>query len=279
MNWKKYWWLWLLIGVVVLYPVFLGVGRALRTELLVVKISGTIVDSKDIVDWIEYGKNNPQIRGMLLVINSPGGAIVPSDEIYQSIVSFKKSGKPVVAYLGSVAASGGYYIACAADYIVSHPLSLTGSIGVILEYPVVEKLMQKLGVEMVVVKSGEIKDIASPFRKLSPKERKILENVVNQGYMNFVKVVSESRHLSVDSVLKIADGRVITGADAYRWGLVDTLGTLDVAKERLKELTKVIGPVRFVEKKRLPAFLRFLDFEGHLEDKVIPKFDYRMVMQ
>jgi protease-4 len=281
MIFKKYWWLWMILGIILLYGFATAIGKALSSEIALVRITGTIDNSKEIVSWVETLKGRPQVRGVLLYINSPGGGIVPSDEIYRSIIEFKKvTKKPVVAYLGSVAASGGYYIACSADYIVAHPMSLTGSIGVIFEIPVVKKLMDKIGVEMVVIKSGPNKDMGSPFKKMTEEERKIIENIISQGYSNFVRVVADARKISEDSVRKIADGRVLTGQDAYKLGLVDTLGDLSLAKNKIKSLAGVKGPVVFTEKKSLPYFLRVLNPEGEGITKILmPHLEYRMVLQ
>lgn len=276
---KKKWWLWLLIGVGIIYVIAGFAITYLEENLAVVRINGTISSSKEIVDEIDVYAKKESVRGLLLLINSPGGGIVPSDEIYRSILRFKQKGKPVVAYFGTVAASGGYYIACASDYIVSHPLSLTGSIGTIIEYPVVKGLLDKVGVEFVVIKSGRVKDIASPFKKLSEEERRILENIIEQGYNNFVDVVAKGRNLPRDSVLKIADGRVLTGNDAFKFGLVDTVGDEALAKEKLRELAKVKGPVRWVERKKLPLILRYLNPDEVVKSPLEVKFDYRMVLQ
>lgn len=271
----------MILGIIILYGFAAAIGKALTNEIAIVRITGTIDNSKEIVNWIETLKGRPQVRGVLLYINSPGGGIVPSDEIYRSIIEFKKvTKKPVVAYLGSVAASGGYYIACSADYIIAHPMSLTGSIGVIFEIPVVKNLMDKIGVEMVVIKSGPNKDMGSPFKKMTEEERKIIESIISQGYSNFIKVVADARKISEDSVRKIADGRVLTGQDAYKLGLVDTLGDLSLAKNKIKSLAGVKGPVAFTEKKRLPYFLRVLNPEDEGISKILmPHLEYRMVLQ
>jgi protease-4 len=276
---REKWWLWLLIGIGIIYVIAGFAITNLEQNLAVVRINGTISSSKEIVDEIDGYARNESVWGLLLLINSPGGGIVPSDEIYRSILRFKRNGKPVVAYLGTVAASGGYYIACASDYIVSHPLSLTGSIGTIIEYPVVKGLLDKVGVEFVVIKSGRVKDIASPFKELSEEERRILQNIIEQGYNNFVDVVAKGRNLPRDSVLKIADGRVLTGNDAFKLGLVDTVGDEALAKEKLRELAKVKGPVRWVERKKLPLILRYLNPDEVIKSPLEVKFDYRMVLQ
>jgi len=275
---KKKWWFFLIIVILVIYLIGYLVVKSFSTQLAVVRITGTISSSKEIADFVNMVTDNPRIRGMLLLVNSPGGGIVPSDEIYQSLLKFKRSDRPIVAYLGTTAASGGYYIACASNYIVSHPMSITGSIGVIMEYPVVKGLMDKLGVDFVVVKSGENKDIGSPFRGMTAKEREVLKEIVDQGYERFVDVVATSRNIPTDSILKIADGRVITGNDAYRFGLVDTTGTMELAQDILKKMVKATGHIQWVEKRKTPYFMRLLEPYEILEDDMGAKLDYRMVL-
>lgn len=275
---KKRWWILLILGIFVIYLISFLAVKGFTSQIAVVRVTGTISSSREIVDWVNMAAQNPQIKGLLLIVNSPGGGIVPSDEIYQSLLKFKKSGKPSVAYLSTVAASGGYYVACASDYIVSHPMCITGSIGTIIEYPVVKDLMDKLGVEFVVIKSGNVKDISSPFKKMTPEEQKILGNIVKQGYERFVDVVVNSRNIPRDSVLKIADGRIITGQDAHILGLVDTTGTLETAREILKKSAKIKGPVQWIEKRRMPYFMRFLNPEEAIERQVGIKFDYRIAL-
>ena len=271
--------MWLLIGIGIVYVIASFAITGLEQGLAVVRISGTISSSKEVVREIDGYSKNPSVKGLLVIINSPGGGIVPSDEIYRSILRFKESRRPVVAYLGSVAASGGYYIACASDYIVSHPLSLTGSIGTIIEYPVVKGLLDKIGVEFVVIKSGKAKDIASPFKEISDEERRILQNIIEQGYNNFVDVVARSRNIERDEVLEIADGRVLTGNDAFKAGLVDTVGDEFFAREKLKEMAKIRGSVRWIERKKLPLFFRYMNPDGVFHNPLEIKFDYRMVFQ
>uniref|UniRef100_A0A7V3ZZF8 Signal peptide peptidase SppA n=1 Tax=candidate division WOR-3 bacterium TaxID=2052148 RepID=A0A7V3ZZF8_UNCW3 len=276
---KRKWWLWVLIGVGIIYVIANFAITGLEQSIAVVRISGTISSSREVVREIEGYSKNPNVKGLLLIINSPGGGIVPSDEIYRSILRFKESRKPVVAYLATVAASGGYYIACASDYIVSHPLSLTGSIGTIIEYPVIKGLLDKVGIDFVVIKSGKVKDIASPFKEISDEERKILQNIIEQGYNNFVDVVARGRKLERNKVLEIADGRVLTGNDAFKLGLVDTVGDEFFARKKLKEIAKIRGPVRWIERKKLPFFMRYVNPDEVFQKTLEIKFDYRMVFQ
>ncbi len=194
-----------------------------------VQISGTITSSSKTVAWIDTLINSENVPAILVRISSPGGGVVPSYEIYRKLMEAKEKGKIVVVSMGSMAASGGYMIACAGDVIVANPGSITGSIGVILEAPDVSELMQKLGIRMNTIKSSRYKDIASPYRPMKPEEKDLLKNVIMDVYEQFVQIVADSRGLPADSVRKIADGRIFTGRQAYEIGLVDTLGTLDDA--------------------------------------------------
>ena len=210
----------------ILFPLTL---RNLRPKIGVVKIQGGIYSSEQYINWIKKLKENSQVKGILLVVNSPGGGVVASDEIYNALMDFKKTGRPLVAYFGSVAASGGYYVGCAADVIVSNPNTITGSIGVIAEFPVVKNLLKKIGVDFIVIKSRDKKDLGSPWREMTREEKKIIKSLIDETYQNFLKIVSESRNIPMDSLYKIADGRIFSGRQALKYGLVDTLGTIDTA--------------------------------------------------
>lgn len=231
-----------------------------------VEIKGIISEPSSTVRWIKTLREEKSVRAILVKINSPGGSVVASNEIYNALRKASEEGKPVVAYLGNVAASGGYYIACAADRIVASPGSVTGSIGVIMEFPVIEKLMKKLGVEVEVIKSREYKDIGSPFRKMKKEERKLLKDVILDVYDQFVQVVCESRGLPKDSVLKIADGRILTGRQAFHYGLADTIGTEEDAIEIAKSLAGIKGKAKLLFKKKRRGLIDILfGFEEGIE--------------
>ena len=217
-----------------------------------------------------------RVKGILLVVNSPGGGVVASDEIYNVLMDFKKTGRPLVAYFGSIAASGGYYVGCAADVIVSNPNTITGSIGVIAEFPVVKNLLKKIGVDFIVIKSRDKKDLGSPWREMTREEKKIIKSLIDETYKNFLKIVSESRNIPMDSLYKIADGRIFSGRQALKYGLVDTLGTIDTAIEILKQKAKIKGKPMFLEPRKRLSLLSLITGE---ETKISDiKLDYRMVL-
>lgn len=250
--------------------------RSLRPKIGVVKIQGGIYSSEKYVNWIKKLKENSQVKGILLVVNSPGGGVVASDEIYNALMDFKKTGRPLVAYFGSIAASGGYYVGCAADVIVSNPNTITGSIGVIAEFPVVKNLLKKIGVDFIVIKSRDKKDLGSPWREMTREEKKIIKSLIDETYKNFLKIVSESRNIPMDSLYKIADGRIFSGRQALKYGLVDTLGTIDTAIEILKQKAKIKGkPVLVEPRKRFSLLSLITEEETKISDI---KLDYRMVL-
>ena len=176
------------------------------------------------------------VKAVILRLNTPGGSVVASDEIYREVLELRRSGKPVVASMGEVAASGGYFVSAAADRVVANPSTITGSIGVILVLLNLQGATGKLGIEPVVFISGRLKDIGSPFRDMTEEERQILQRLLDESYERFVEVVAEGRHMSELEVRELADGRPISGYQALRAGLVDRLGDLDTAVEVAREL-------------------------------------------
>jgi protease-4 len=212
------------------------------------RIEGPIMDSKDAVDEIKDYMDDSSIKAIVLRIDSPGGAVAPSQEIYSEV---KKAAakKKVVVSMGSIAASGGYYIASAASRIVANPGTLTGSIGVIMEIPNLEGLMNKIGIKTEVIKSGKNKDIGSMFRSMKPEERQLLQGVMDDVHEQFIRAVAAGRHMKVEDVRKIADGRVFTGEQAVKVGLVDQLGTLEDATRVAAKLAGIEGEPEVVTKK------------------------------
>ena len=212
--------------VISLFFTFFQKKLPLGSRLALIRIEGPIIDSKETIDEIkEYTKDN-SIKAIVLRIDSPGGAVAPSQEIYEEVKKAVAK-KKVVVSMGSVAASGGYYIASPATKIIANPGTLTGSIGVIMEIPNIEGLMNKIGVKTEVIKSGRHKDIASAFRTMGKEEREILQGVMDNVHEQFMKAVSEGRKIKMEELRKIADGRVFTGEQAKTYGLVDELGTLE----------------------------------------------------
>ncbi|OGC92519.1 MAG: hypothetical protein A2W25_07430 [candidate division Zixibacteria bacterium RBG_16_53_22] len=202
---------------------------SLGGRVALIEISGVIESSEDVVRQLKKYEEDNSIKALVIRIDSPGGGVAPAQEIYDQLLKFREKDKYIVASMGSVAASGGFYIACAADTIFANPGTITGSIGVIFSYLVFENLMDKAGVKMEVVKSGDFKDVGSPARSLDPRERAMLQSVIDDTYDQFVNVVSERRGLDLDFVKSLANGSIFTGRQARDKALVDKLGTLDDA--------------------------------------------------
>lgn len=216
-------------------------------RIVLIPVEGTISESsgglwsdgfvfEDVLSQLQQAMEDDSVRAVVLRINSPGGEVVASDEIYRKIKELQKQGKPVVASMGGTAASGGYYIAAAADRIVANPNTLTGSIGVIFTLPNYEGLADLLGYKETVIQSGAMKDMGNPLRELRPEEKEVFQSLVDETYQRFVDLVADERGLPREKVLSIADGRIYSGQQALELGLVDALGTLDDAFEAAKEL-------------------------------------------
>ncbi len=232
-------------------PSHIGISGA---EIGVVEVKGTIRSSDTLVKWIKRLREDADIKGILLRVDSPGGAVGPVQEILEALKKTRKAGKPIVASFGSVAASGGYYVSLASDKIVANPGTITGSIGVIAEFPVVSDLLKKLGIQYEIIKTGKFKDSGTPFRKMKPEEKKLLKGVLMDVYDQFVEEVASARHIPADSVRRLADGRIFSGRMALKVGLVDTLGSIEDAVNILKKLAGIKGHVSLVYKKEKKRF-------------------------
>lgn len=242
-------------------------------HLLVLELKGMIVGGSDESAFAKVGtagwlnrqlrqaKKDNHVKGVLLRINSPGGTVATSQEITQSVISFREAGKPIVVSMVDVAASGGYYVACAADKIVALPGTITGSIGVIMNLYNLQGTEGKLGIEASVIKSGKFKDIGSFSRPMTAEERELLMGIITDSYDQFVTAVSEGRHMNIDAVKKIADGRIISGKQAKEVGLVDQLGGYEEAVVVLQDLSRQKfghqGNLKVIDK-RMPTILSVL---------------------
>ena len=232
-------------------------------KVAVIPIEGLIAPAEDALggvvptstpeglgDALDQAGSDPSVAAVVLEINSPGGGVTSSDEMHQSILDFEKNtGKPVVVSMQDVTASGGYYISTAADRIVANQTTLTGSLGVIFEITNFAEAADKYGIKQVVIKSGKYKDIGSSFREMTPEERDIYQSIVDEAYAQFVGVISEGRGIPEDRVREIADGRVYSGLQAKKLGLVDSFGGLDEASAIAGKLagTSDTTVVRYVQ--------------------------------
>ncbi len=235
-----------------------GSGAFLGEKVAVVEIKGVIIDSEPIIDNIIRFKKNRRVKAIVLRINSPGGAVSPSQEIYEEVKKAAKE-KTLVASMGTVAASGGYYVACAADKIIANPGTITGSIGVLMEFINVRELFKWAKLRSEVIKSGEYKDMGSPLREMKEKERQYLQEVIDSVHAQFKRAITESRGLSPSQVEEIADGRIFSGEQARDLGLVDELGNLQDAIAEAARLAGIEGePSVIYPERRRPRFLELL---------------------
>ncbi len=269
----------LIIIIVLTVAVILGliIGLASRGAMFiptgsigVIEIEGVISSSKRTVRDIKRFAEDPNIQGILVRVDSPGGGVAASQEIYEELKKCREQ-KKVVVSMGALAASGGYYVSLPADLIVANPGTITGSIGVIMQFPILEELMKKIGIDYEVIKSKEHKDIGSPFRKMDEKEKKLLQDVVTDVYEQFVQATCEARNLPRDSVLKFADGRIITGSQAKKIGLVDTLGSFEDAVKLIGDMLGIAKPNLIYPPKRL-SLIEILT--EPVEQMLIPKLFY-----
>src|SRR5262245_10405125 len=231
-------------------------------RVAVVEVEGLIVDADRLVRELAYHGDDPSIRAVVVRIQSPGGVVGPTQEIHDAIQRVRAQGKPVVASMGSVAASGGYYLAAAANRIVANPGTLTGSIGVILQLAEIEGLLRKVGVRYEVIKSGRFKDAGSFARPMTPEERTVLQAVLDDMHDQFVTAVAEGRRIPKDRVRALADGRVYSGRMAKEAGLVDALGGLDDAIRLAAELGGIPGKPRVVRPRRAWRLMDLAEWLG-----------------
>lgn len=256
----KQYFLWLakLITIVVVFfvfvPLLLGaVLVATQKEMAiaspdsdnlvaVVELSGIIESAKEVVDELYKQSEDPKVKGIVLRINSPGGAVGPSQDVYTAVSKLKQK-KPIVASMGALAASGGLYSAVGASKVYCQPGTLTGSIGVIMQLPNLTKISEKLGIEMVTVKSGKFKDVGNSFREMTEEDRALLEATMVKVHDDFIRAIADGRGLGVDEVRKFADGRILIGSDAKALKLVDEFGDVhDAARAVFDLLDRPLGP-------------------------------------
>jgi protease-4 len=220
-------------------------------KVAILEIKGVIIDPQPVIEKLIKLRKNEKVKAIVLRIDSPGGGVGPAQEIYAEVKKAQRE-KKVVVSMGSVAASGGYYIACAADKILANPGSITGSIGVIVESMNVEDLLQRLGLRSMVVKSGKHKDMGSPFRPMTPEEEKLLQGVLDSVHDQFIQAVAQGRKLPVEKVRELADGRIFSGEQAKALGLVDEMGNLEDTIVLAAKMAGIRGEpeVIYPEKKR-----------------------------
>lgn len=230
----------------------------LGEKVAVVEVEGVIESSKETIERLIDFRDDDTIKAIVLRIDSPGGGVGPSQEIYEEV---KKAAeiKPLVVSMGSVAASGGYYIAAPAQRIVANPGTITGSIGVIMEFANFQELLDKIGLKSQVVKSGEHKDIGSPTRPMTEEDRRILQSLIDDVHQQFIAAVAEGRNLPPERARALADGRIFSGRQAQQYGLVDELGNLQDAVATAASLAGIEGEPKVVyPPPEKPDFFRYL---------------------
>lgn len=210
-----------------------------------VRITGLIAESEPVIEQIRKFAKDDSVKAIVLRVNSPGGGVGPSQEIYEEVRKLRGK-KVVVTSMGALAASGGYYIACASEKIYANPGTITGSIGVIMNFVNIKDLVEKIGIRGMVVKSGAYKDIGSPVREMKPGERRLLQGVIDNVHAQFVNAVAEGRSLERNQVLAIADGRIFSGEQARGLGLIDALGNLQDAVEEAGRMAKIEGEPKVI---------------------------------
>jgi protease-4 len=245
-----------------------------------VEILGDIESSEGVVDQLDHMRLDSSVRAVVLRLDSPGGGVAASQEIYDAVRRVTDDDKPVVASMGGVAASGAYYIACAADTIVSNPGTLTGSIGVIMSFPNTEELFKKVGLRFEVVKTGKFKDIGSLSRPMTPDEKALLQGVLSSVYEQFVKAISDGRGMDRKDILPYADGRIFSGAQAQDLGFVDKLGDLNEAIQLAGTMAGIKGrPVVVRKERRRVSFIDLFQEKLHLVpgfSQSGPRLEYRL---
>lgn len=224
-------------------------------KIAVVELKGVIVASEEVVRQVKKYRDDDGIKAILLRIDSPGGGVVASQEIYEEVKKTRDGGKPVVVSMGSLAASGGYYVACGGSRLVANRGTLTGSIGVISEFLQLQDALSKLGIEVKTIKSGRLKDAGSPTRKMTDVDQQYFQELMDDVHQQFIEVVETERELDHLEAVALADGRVFTGEQALDIGLVDTLGTYEDAVAITAELAGISGTPTIVKERKRRSFL------------------------
>jgi len=253
------------LGVAGLF--IIGVGGLSRGEggpalfgprVAIVELEGVIIEVDDLVRELKAHRENPSIKAVVMRINSPGGVVAPTQELHDAVLRLRQAGKPVVASLGSVAASGGYYVAVACDQIYANPGTLTGSIGVIMQLANLEQLLKKVGVDYVVVKAGQFKDIGNVARAMTPDERRVMQALLDDVHGQFIAAVATGRKLPREDVVRFADGRIFSGTQAKELRMVDALGGLEEAVLASAKLAGIPSPPTVIQPRRRFSIMELL---------------------
>lgn len=252
----------------------------------VIELRGPIFESEDIVKQLKKFRDRRDVKAIVLRVDSPGGGVAASQEIYEEVKKTRDAGRPIVVSMGAVAASGGYYVSCGADRIVANRGTITGSIGVISQFLHFDPLMKKIGIEAYTIKSGKFKDTGNPFREMTAQDRKYIQTLIDDVHHQFIDVVERERSLDHAKAIEYADGRVFTGEQALELGLVDTLGTFEDAIKIAAEKGGIKGEPGIVKEEKRKRKLFDLLFGGtklgdlfDLKEEILtqPILQYRFV--
>jgi protease-4 len=227
-------------------------------RVAVLELEGMILDVDDLLRDLRAYRENPVVRAVVVRINSPGGVVGPTQELHQALLRVRQAGKPVVASLGAVAASGGYYVAVAADRIYANPGTLTGSIGVVMQMANLENLFKKVGVDYVVVKAGHFKDLGNPSRPMTVEERRVLQALLDDVHGQFINAVATGRKLDRQDVVRFADGRIFSGEQARGLKMVDAVGSFEDALNSAASLAGLSVPPRVIPPRRRFSIFEFM---------------------
>ena len=272
-------WLWWGLGSFFLLVLVFRLGAISNNSSIdspgkkvgVIKVSGPIIASEQINSKLEKFKNRNDISAIVLRIDSPGGLVAPTQEIFEKVKSVRDV-KPIVSSMGTVAASGGYYIALGSDSLIANPGTIVGSIGVIMNYPIATELLDKVGIKFETVKSGGLKDVGSYSREVTEADRRHLNEMVTNMHNQFITAVEENRDIDRSEIIKLADGRVFTGLQSKDLGLVDMLGTFDDAINIAGILGNIKGKPKTIEiNKKNNSFFDL--FTSNLEQATNSWFD------
>lgn len=269
----------IVIAVIIFLASISSIFSGGGAKIGVVEIEGTIGDLKEVMADIVRFKEDDSIRGVIIRINSPGGAVGPTQEAAIELKKLKEK-KKVYVSMGSVCASGGYYIAAVGERLYANPSTITGSIGVIMQQTVVEDLMKKIGVQANTIKAGAMKDVGNPFRRMTDSERKYLQDIIDSIHEQFIKDVAAGRKMPIEKARELSDGRIYTGLQAKEAGLIDNIGTFYDTVDAMKTTLGIKGKPDLVYGKRPFAPLKWL-FSSALQDmfareQAAPfKYEYR----
>jgi protease-4 len=253
-------------------------------KIAIVEINDVIVSSEKTVEQIKRFREDKSIKAIIVRVNTPGGGVAASQEIYEEVKKTRDSGKIIVVSMGSIAASGGYYIAVGSSLIIANPGTLTGSIGVIAQFISIKDLAEKLGISQTTIKSGSLKDAGSPFKTMNDSDKAYFQDVVDNSFGQFLDVVAKERKMDKETLLQYANGRVFTGLQAKEYGLIDSLGTFEDAIRITGKMAGIEGEPRIVrEKKKFSFFEEVMgskiedvtDIKGKLFDEPILQYKFQ----